>query len=114
MISVLLAELLREFGHEVCGTATTETEAVAAAMSHAPDLMIVDVHLRAGSGIAAMETILLHCAVPHIFMTGGSRQCIPVTATVLYKPFGKTYLIAALGSVFRQFGPREWGSGRPG
>lgn len=98
VLSAVLAELLAECGHQVCGTATTEMAAVAVAAAgrHAPDLMIVDAHLQAGSGVSAMRTILRHSAMPHIYMTGGSRQSIPAGAVVLYKPFGKTGLVAAL------------------
>lgn len=96
VISALLTELLAEYGHQVCGTATTEMAAVAAAAQHAPDLMIVDAHLQAGSGVSAMRTILRHSAMPHIYMTGGSRQSIPADAVVLQKPFGKAGLLSAL------------------
>ena len=97
MICALLAELLAEFGHSVvCGTATTESDAVTDAASQEPDLIIIDAHLRAGSGILAMGTFLQRCAIPHIFMTGGSRLSIPATAAVLHKPFGKASLMAAL------------------
>jgi len=101
-ISALLAELLAALGHEVCATATTEVEAVAAAARHGPDLMIVDAHLQAGSGISAMDTILRLTAMPHFFITGGARRIFPTGATVLLKPFGKVSLMAALDSVMRQ------------
>ena len=42
MIAMMLAEVLRELGHEVCATEATEAGAVAAAARHKPDLMIVD------------------------------------------------------------------------
>lgn len=96
MISALLAELLAECGHDVCGAAATEMEAIAAAAQHAPDLMIVDAQLRGGSGVLAMQAILLHADMPHIFMTGGLRQSIPAGAVVLQKPFGKASLLAAI------------------
>jgi CheY-like chemotaxis protein len=99
VISTLIAELLAEMGHDVCATARTELEAVAAAERHAPDLMIVDVVLHMGGGVAAMDAILRRTAMPHIFMTGGSRQSIPAGETVLYKPFGAAGLTAALAGV---------------
>lgn len=99
VISTLIIELLAEMGHDVCATARTELEAVAAAERHAPDLMIVDVVLHVGGGVAAMDAILRRSAMPHIFMTGGSRQSIPTGATVLYKPFGAAGLAAALVGV---------------
>lgn len=95
-ITAVVAEVLAELGHQVCGTATTEAEAVDAAVHHAPDLMLLDVYLRVGSGVAAMASILRRTAMPHIFMTGGSRQGIPANANVLYKPFGVAGLAAAL------------------
>lgn len=101
-ISALLAELLAGLGHEVCATATTEVEAVAAAALHGPGLMIVDAHLRTGSGVSAMETILRLTAMPHFFITGGTRRVFPAGATVLLKPFGTVSLMAALDSVTRQ------------
>lgn len=77
VISALLAELLTGVGHAICGTATTETEAVAAALRHAPDLMIVDVRLRDGNGVSAVETILRRSAMPHVFITGGMHRTFP-------------------------------------
>lgn len=101
-ISALLAELLAALGHEVCATATTEVGAVTAAALHGPDLMIVDAHLKTGSGVSAMETILRLTAMPHFFITGGARRIFPAGAIVLLKPFGTVSLMAALDSVTRQ------------
>ncbi len=120
VISALVAEVLAELGHDICGTARTELEAIDAAARHAPDLMIVDAYLKAGSGVSAMNAILRRTAMPHIFMTGGPRQIIPANATVLYKPFGRIGLTAALDSVARQIAalgaatatPRDSGSSR--
>lgn len=102
IISKVLAELLAEIGHEVCGTAGTELEAIAAAAKHAPDLMIVDANLQGGSGVSAMNAILRLTAMPHIFMTGGSRLSIPADVTMLHKPFGMAALKAALDKVAGQ------------
>jgi DNA-binding response OmpR family regulator len=41
-ISMLLAEVLAERGHEVCAVETTQAGAVASAIGYGPDLMIVD------------------------------------------------------------------------
>ncbi len=101
-ISALIVELLADMGHDVCSIATTEREAVTEAERHSPDLMIVDVRLREGGGVPAMATILRRIAMPHIFMTGGSRQGIPDNAPVLQKPFGPTLLAVALASIASQ------------
>lgn len=110
VISELVAELLAVLGHEVCGTATTESDAIDAAGVHTPDLMIVDVYLRVGTGVAAMEIIHRRTAMPHIFMTGGSRHIIPKEAIVLHKPFGSAELTTALDSVAWQIAPASPGS----
>jgi CheY-like chemotaxis protein len=102
VICMTLTELLAMLGHEVCGTAGTEVEAIAAAERHAPDLMIVDANLQMGSGVSAMNAILRLTAMPHIFMTGGSRLGIPVNATLLQKPFATAGLKMALEKVASQ------------
>ena len=110
IISELVAELLAVLGHDVCGTAVTELEAIDAAGVHTPDLMIVDVYLRAGSGVSAMSIIHRRTAMPHIFMTGGPRHIIPKDAVVLHKPFGLASLTRALDSVAWQIAPALPGS----
>ena len=74
MIAMLLAEVLRELGHEVCATEATEAGAIAAAVRYKPDLMIVDNELRKGSGISAVEQIIRSGFIPHLFVTGKSTE----------------------------------------
>ena len=89
LISVYFAELLEEMGNEVSAIATTETEAVEAARRLKPDLLIVDVHLRQGSGVAAVSRILKDGFVPHIFTTGDRliEGEVSRSAIILQKPF---------------------------
>lgn len=70
IIGTLLAEMLTGMGHDVCGIEATEADAVSAAARCKPDLMIVDVRLGEGSGIAAIDTIHLVGPVPHVFVSG--------------------------------------------
>ena len=58
LIAMMLAEVLGDMGHEVCATAGTPAEAIAAARRENPDLVLSDVKLRNGSGIDAVEEIL--------------------------------------------------------
>jgi DNA-binding response OmpR family regulator len=100
MITMLLAEVLREMGHEVCATATTEDAAVAAAVLHKPDLMIVDEWLRQGSGISAMAEINRAGYIPHIFVTGDpliGKSLGPGTIAI-QKPFTISELVKAVKS----------------
>jgi len=54
MLGLLFSVMIESLGHVVCGVATTETGAVQAAADLNPDLMIVDVGLGRGDGVAAM------------------------------------------------------------
>ena len=99
LIGALLAEMLGDLGYEVCGDRDDGEGCRRAAARHAPDMMVVDVVLAAGSGQSAMRTILRTTAMPHLFMTGGSREGFPAGATVLQKPFGELSLVRALRSV---------------
>lgn len=97
MIGMLLADMLEQMGHEVCALERTEARAVSAAIRCRPDVMIVDVWLREGSGIAAVETICSAWPIPHLFASGdiaGARALRP-DAVVIQKPFREADL--ALG-----------------
>ena len=89
LIAMDMAALRLGLGYDVCATACTEAQAIAAAIRHRPDLMIVDGNLSQGSGPAAMARILAHIAVPYLYVTGdpiGIAELAP-DAVVLTKPF---------------------------
>jgi len=98
LIAMMLAEVLGEMGHIVCATATTPTEAIAAARQEDPDLVLSDVKLRNGSGIDAVEEILRSRRIPHMFMTGDTTDLklrLP-DAVAVRKPFSSAALARAL------------------
>ncbi len=98
LIGMLLTDLLTGLGHVVCAVERTEGGAVAAAARFQPDLMIVDATLRDGNGISAVETILRHQFIPHVFVTGdklGTQKHRPVDI-VIEKPFRERELIEAM------------------
>jgi CheY-like chemotaxis protein len=99
IIGMLLAEMLGEMGHEVCGVETTEAGAVAAAARCRPDMMIVDGRLGDGSGVAAMRAILLSGPMPHLFISGAAVEADSANAIVLQKPFHETQLARAMDRV---------------
>jgi DNA-binding response OmpR family regulator len=74
VISMLLAEVLTGMGHDVCAIASTEADAVAAAVRYRPDLMIVEARLGDGSGVPAVEEMLRIGFVPHGFVTGDTLR----------------------------------------
>ncbi len=98
MLGDLLAETLEMMGHEVCGIESTEADAVAAAFRCKPELMIIDVGLRDGSGASAAEQICDTGFIPHFFVSGDiSRiKASRPTAVAVQKPFGEADLIYAI------------------
>lgn len=93
MICSLLAETLVANGHVICGIETTETGAVRAAEREAPDFIIIDVDLAAGSGLRAIEQILRHRPVAHVLISGNR---MPPAAHALLKPFRPAALLYAM------------------
>src|SRR5258708_141477 len=73
MIGIHLAEMPEFMGYDVCAIAATEDDAVANAVRHRPDLMIVDEHLRKGSGIWAADRILPSRQVSYVFISAACK-----------------------------------------
>jgi DNA-binding response OmpR family regulator len=97
-IALLLAEVLEGMGYEVCAIEATEAGAVTAAVECRPDLMIVDVRLGGGSGVAAVDQILLGSFVPHVFVTGDLSRVrkLKPSAVTIQKPFREAELASAI------------------
>ncbi len=104
-ISAVLAETLEGLGHSICAIAATENAAVAAASRCKPDLMIVDIGLAAGNGVAAVARILLTGHVPHVFMSGIRPAHRTDGMPVLRKPFRTADLVLSIEAALEQPGP---------
>jgi two-component system, response regulator PdtaR len=96
MIAILLAEMLEDMGYRVCGIADTEDDAVVVATRCKPGLMIVDEHLREGTGASAVARILLTGPVPCVFISGGRANSDGEGKAVLLKPFLVEDLVRAI------------------
>lgn len=98
LIAMDLADLLIAMGHDVCALASTEAQTIAAADLHAPGLMIVDNALAEGSGVSAMEEVLAHRFVPHLYVTGNPLSILTLhpDAVVISKPFTMRALNVAI------------------
>ena len=98
LIGMLLSDMLEIMGHEVCAIEATECGAVKAAAKFRPEMMIVDAHLRDGSGMAAVDQIIAHSFVAHLFVTGDQRSVSRQRpgAVVISKPFTEATLANAL------------------
>jgi len=99
MIGTLLAEMLTEMGH-VCSSETTEAGAVDAAARWKPQLMIVDVVLGLGSGVAAVEAMIRDkpTPIPHVFISGDISTVLAARpgAVAIQKPFRERDLVLAM------------------
>lgn len=106
LIGELLAEMLEGMGHDVCAMEATEADAVAAAARLGPDLMIVDVRLREGSGVGAVEEILRAGPIPHVFVTGDISRILALRpgAVVIQKPFREADLARGIQHALRAEG----------
>jgi two-component system, response regulator PdtaR len=98
LIAMLLVETLAEMGHGVCGVEATERGAVMAALRCRPDLIIVDVQLREGNGVSAVDEILSTGFVPHLFVSGDIKEVLVRRpgAVAIGKPFRESELDRAI------------------
>ena len=92
LIAIDLANLVGSLGHEVCDTARTHTQAVAAFHRHYPGLVLADVQLADGSsGLDAVNEILQAFDVPVIFITAFPERLLtgggPEPTFLINKPF---------------------------
>jgi len=95
IIATLFEELLGMMGHQVCASVASEADAVVAARTLSPDLMIVDEWLNPGSGVTAMHTILKSGHVPHVYVTTNIARVRDVDpgAVIVSKPFREAELV---------------------
>jgi DNA-binding response OmpR family regulator len=98
LLAMLLEDVLKEMGHEVCAIESTEAGTVAAGLRFRPDILIVDPGLLRGSGISAVTEILRTVFIAHVFVSGDKlwdRQLHP-RAITLQKPFRESDLASAI------------------
>ncbi len=92
MIAIDLSDLVTGLGHDVCDTARTHNEAVAAFRKHKPGLVLADIQLADGSsGLDAVNEILESFDVPVIFITAYPERLLtgsrPEPTFLVNKPF---------------------------
>ncbi len=102
IISMDIAAIVREMGHEVTGIAATHTEAVALAKRVQPDLILADIQLAdRSSGIEAVNEILTMIdMVPVIFITAFPERLLtgerPEPAFLITKPYSEDQVRSAV------------------
>ena len=84
--------------------ATTEIDAVAAALARPPGVIMTDIRLAEGTGPAAVQTIVERLGpVPVIFVTATPEECTSCDPPSLV--LGKPIRDAALKAAFRELAP---------
>lgn len=101
IIALNNAEIVREMGHKVIGTAARQSEALALARQTSPDLILADIQLAEGdNGITAVQEILRGSKAPVIFVTGFPERLLTgktlEPAFVITKPFEPDTLKTAI------------------
>lgn len=73
ILSLLLAKVVKRFGHEVIGKVSTGENAIKSVYELQPDLMIIDITLEGDlDGIQTMEIIRTNSEVSFFYITGNS------------------------------------------
>jgi CheY-like chemotaxis protein len=107
VVALDFARQLRQLGYTIVGLATSGTEAIMQALTHHPDLVLMDLRLPgAVDGLEAAQFLRTHLNLPVLVVTGATdattlaraRQVSPTA--VLSKPVAEEALAAALQEVF--------------
>jgi DNA-directed RNA polymerase specialized sigma24 family protein len=102
LIAMHLESIVSEMGHDVVAVAATHGQAVEAAGTVKPDLVLADVQLADGSsGIEAVAEILESMRVPVVFITAYPERLLtgerPEPAWLVTKPFERETVVATVG-----------------
>lgn len=75
IISLVIENMVKELGHDVVGKATTGDEAIKLAVTHSPDLLLMDIRLKGEmDGIEAVTEIKQKIETSVIYLTGNSDR----------------------------------------
>ncbi|MGA8852070.1 MAG: response regulator [Aeromicrobium sp.] len=102
LIRLDLAEMLTEEGYDVVGAAGDGEQAVALAIEHQPDLVVMDVKMPKLDGIAAAAQIAHAKIAPVVMLTAFSQRELVERAreagamAYVVKPFGRSDLVPAI------------------
>ena len=108
LIRLDLRRLLEAAGLDVCAEATDGLEAVALAVAHRPDVILLDVKMPKLDGVEAARQILADRAVPIVMLTAYgygeliSRALDAGVVGFLVKPFRERELIDAVRGAVQQ------------
>lgn len=106
LIAEFVADIAERAGATSVATAMTEAEAVAAAATCLPDVILSDVNLkRGGTGPHAVQAICsVSGPIPVIYITGTPEECEPCddAVAILNKPIQAELVMAAIARAYPQ------------
>ncbi|RJF83758.1 response regulator [Azospirillum cavernae] len=97
-----------KLGHRLCGTASSEAEAMAMVRQERPDVALMDVRLAGGDGIAVARRLHNDCGIRSIFLSGYADHGVMGRITesyplgVVHKPFSAAQLKIVLDLAARR------------
>ncbi|HJL48008.1 MAG TPA: response regulator, partial [Polyangiaceae bacterium LLY-WYZ-15_(1-7)] len=107
VVAMDLEDRLLRLGYDVLGPVSTGDEAVELALAHAPDLLLLDVHLGTGrDGVEVAASVLQRRTVPVVFLSAFVDEATLVRAgrvdpsAYLPKPFDDRVLTVTLEMAF--------------
>jgi two-component system, response regulator PdtaR len=113
IIRLDLRDVLERAGHDVCAEARDGEEAVALALSKAPELAILDVKMPNLDGIEAARRILAERPIPIVMLTAYGQQELVSRAVeagvfgYLVKPFRESDLLPAIQTARARYAELE-------
>ncbi|MGH6923935.1 MAG: response regulator [Propylenella sp.] len=109
LVALEMEQMLIEANHEVLAIVDSERAAVTEDERLEPDIILMDIALRRGDGIAAARTIRQRRDVPVIFVSANAdpdtlaRAAEVQPAAYIRKPFGGPELLGTLNEVLKRF-----------
>lgn len=109
IVALAIKETVEDLGHEVCGVARSEAEALRIAAAQMPDIALMDVQLAGPvDGVEAARRLKADLGIRSLFLSGCADHATlaRLTATyplgVVHKPFSSAQLKVALDLASRR------------
>ena len=101
LISMMMEDELRQLGFTSFDTASTQDEAVAAAIRQCPDLITASIRIAEGCGIEAVKIICAHKAIPTVYTVSNPEEAEKAISgsIIITKPIAKDELQQAVERV---------------
>jgi YesN/AraC family two-component response regulator len=110
LVRLDIGSIVQAAGFIVCAEAADGREAIALALEHEPDVIVMDANMPCLDGVAAAKTILAARRIPIVMLTGYDygelidRAFAAGISHYLVKPFAEREIVAALRAAIAEAG----------